>query len=224
MFLKSIRVLLFMAIALSGIDCDGRLSKERCYAYYGGEKLLLKRTYYDKGSKLLIQSERTYLVVEDSLLGHGFGNLYYENGNLEYFANYYRGKKVGSVWEYYETGRIKKYWFYNPIGQAIYGIEFDFNGNVIKEEGVEQRCPQIISKDLPGNKVLLKVYSAQLPNFYKKMYLITPDSIVIDSILGSQLPFDQFEISENSGYYTVCVDYFNEYDKIYSDSTIFKIK
>jgi len=205
------------------ISCEHlSLNKEEAYAYYGDERLVLIKQYYEKSKGGGVRSERTFLEAKDSLI-HGFGKLYFENGNLKYFANLHHGLKIGSVWEYHMSGNIKKYWFYNPLGQAIYGIQFDDNGNVVKEEGIGQRMPQVITKDLPDKKVSLKVYSASIPKHSRKMYLISPLGIPIDSVIDSQKPFDVFEISIDTGYFKVKVDYYN-FDLVASDSISFKLE
>ena len=143
-------------------------------------------------------------------------------GFLEYFANYDRGKKIGSVTKYYKSGEIKEYWFYNPEGHALYTIQYDSLGSEIKEEGIEQRFPQVIIKDEKDNKISLKVYSADIPKHYRNVYLVAPSGLKIDSILNCKRPFEVFNVPIDSGYYQIKVDYY-DIDLVATDSISFRI-
>ena len=181
---KSILLFLITWYLWQAIDS---YTHEENYAVYGGDHLILKQTKYNNGN---IQAKRTYLETNGSLIEHGYGKLYFDNGVLEYFANYNKGKKTGSVTKYYQSGDIKEYWFYNLEGHALYAIQYDSLGKVTKEEGVEQRFPQVIIKDEQDNKVSLKVYSADIPNHYRNVYLVAPSGFKIDSILNCKRPFE----------------------------------
>jgi hypothetical protein len=71
---------------------------------------------------------------------------YYPNGLLRSKHEMIKDSiAIGSSWEYFKTGQIHKYRFYNNQGNLIYLRVYDIFGNVIKEEG--SVLGNIIEKD-----------------------------------------------------------------------------
>ena len=75
-------ILVFLIFWYLWQEIDSYTYKEN-YAEYGGDLLILKQTKYSNGN---IRAERTYLETNDTLIEHGFGKLYFDNGVFRVFC------------------------------------------------------------------------------------------------------------------------------------------
>jgi len=144
----------------------------------------------------------------DSLIEHGLLKKFYPSGQKKYYANFHRGNKIGTVYRFFENGAVQEVWFYNPLGKALYGLKYDSLGNLLEELAREQRYPQIILKDLDPNLVEVKVYSVNIPNRKKSVFLSNPEAI-LDSTINTSNHYDLFVIPKDTSWLQIAVDYFD---------------
>lgn len=172
---------------------------------YNDELLYVNTEYYSDGR---VKSRQTFKEISsDSFIGHGYVYYYYPSGQIEYFSNINKGKKIGTAYTYFKNGDIKDVWFYNPGGNAISAIKYDSLGNVIEELSRDQRKPQVIMKNLDFDSVKITVYSMDIPYNEKNVYLSTSRHGTIDSIMRTEDQFDVFKIKKDTSLIEVSIDY-----------------
>lgn len=200
------RILLIQLLMLSLFSCTNKDANEKIV--FEGEELWLKNYFYSDGS---LKGQQTFLEIKtDSFVSHGFSKYFYPSGSLEYFTRLDYGNKIGTVYKYFETSKVKEVWFYNPVGEAIYSREYNENGEVINEHNKEKRTPQVVYKKNENNSVELKVYSVNIPERKKNVYLINGDLEVIDSVLNSKSPYDLFVFDQRHKEYQINTDYYDK--------------
>lgn len=214
------RVLVIVLIfGILMLHCSGENHRaSEWMAYLSGEEegLQLKRHFRDDGS---LVKEYTFKEFEGELVNHGYERVYYDSGELKFSLNYHLGKRIGSMEYYYKSGRVKEYWFYNPAGIALYNIRFNEHGDIVYEKGANQRGPQIVEMEQMSDSILVRVYSASIPGYDKKVYFVNPDGIAFDSVIWSERVFDEFAFKLSpQGFYGIKVHYAN-WDTSFIDST-----
>lgn len=108
------------------------------FAQPGNSKGLLElqeeKTYWDRDSTKL-RSEGYLQVTGVRGVGEKFGKwkYYYENGQMEEIANYYKGRYNGSVRQFYDNGKLKMEGsFFMGIPDGKFKAKYE-NGNLAEE-------------------------------------------------------------------------------------------
>jgi antitoxin component YwqK of YwqJK toxin-antitoxin module len=198
--------LIFFAFVICLLSCDFGKSKVDVI-YLDESDLWLRREFYPNG---VVKVEHTYKIVnKDSTYQHGYLSYFYPDGSLEYSASIENDHKIGTVYKYYESGKENGIYFYNPIGNLLYSIEYDLEGNIIQEKFKENRQPQVILKDFNIDSIELKIYSVDIPKQRRNIYLIKRNGEIIDSIKGSSSQFEKFVIQKDTNIYQIDVDYYD---------------
>ena len=200
------RVLLIIFIVLL-FSCNQKNHAHEERVYYNKELLYVNQEYYENNS---LKSRQTYKKVSsDSFIGHGYLYYHYPTGEIQYFTNVNEGKKIGTAYKYFKNGDIQEVLFYSPEGHAISAIKYDSLGNVIEEVERDQRKPQVIIKDLNVDTVKITVYTMDIPNNEKNIYLSTSKDGTIDSIIRTENQFDVFKVKKDTSMFEVSIDYIN---------------
>lgn len=136
---------ILLMIVLLGMSCENN-------------RLDTLKTFYSNG---ILRAERQYKIERGDTIFHGYGKLYYPSANTKceiWFKNglqdgvatwYYddkdkliesesiwkNGLEVGEVREYYESSKIKGYYYNNDQGETSYVREYSELGEMIFEEG-----------------------------------------------------------------------------------------
>jgi len=197
---------------------------------FGGLETITQFEYYEDQRK---KSEFNFCVFGDSILLNNYSYTYYKNGEVEIKTHYDEGKLIGSTFYYFENGNINKYYFYNYFGKVIYAVEYDSLGFEFTEINKNCRKPvvlistmkyhSIIKKLLLEGTMNIKIYSAELSDTNKDIYLFNSKGIKIDSIIDSKEPYEEFYIAKNTEVYFVVINYYFQSVRIESDTTFFKL-
>ena len=200
------KILLIMFIGLL-VACNQKNNEHLERVYYNKELLYVNNNYYENGS---LKSAMTCRKIDvDSFIGHGYINYYYPTGEIEAFANMDMGNKIGTEYRYFKSGDIQGVLFYSPVGNLLSVIKYDSLGNVIEEIKRDQRKPQVIEEDINVDSSKFTVYSMNIPNYGKNIYLSTSRQGTIDSIMRSEDQFDVFQVKKDTSRFEVFIEYFD---------------
>jgi len=154
--------------------------------FYLNGNLKLKRNYF-KGER---DGEEIGYFDDGSIDYSGFNKnnekdsiwLYYrrnEIGNENYIEQksfYRKGIPVSNQFKYFDSGQIKEYYFYNPIGEGIYRVSYDRFGNRIDEKGY--KTPQIVIENngndfeyLFNDTLKVSIYKISPPDVKTELYI-----------------------------------------------------
>lgn len=97
--------------------------------YHNGIRVGRLEEYYENGNLKVVEN-----YTEGKL--EGKAKTFHENGNIRLKANHRAGKKVGSLILFYENGRHESYLYYGYGENVLYRVDYNKEGDIIKEEGV----------------------------------------------------------------------------------------
>jgi hypothetical protein len=123
-----------------------------------GEKLY-KYDYYSN------KKIRSISIYNNDTLLDGVQTFLYPSGDTQRTINWIRNKKVGEELEYYRTGTIKDYSFYNLNQKKIYERSYDSSGKLTEEVGEISPLIFLDRDTFDKHKTLLAdIYSVHPPH------------------------------------------------------------
>lgn len=132
------------------------------------ERIMLE-DYYENGQ---VKSRVWYKNgKEDSL-----GIWYYENGLTKVIAAFKNGNQVGPTNYYHSNGNLSAYYYHNKERSAMYGREYNSNGDLQEEKGKPIGLvfeTTLIAKQ--GENFAFTVIAAKPPNTTMTLFILTKE-------------------------------------------------